>query len=231
MGETMQRRLVRKRDLEIALSKTEPHPSPKAYLEQYTITPDVAAEILYLATYTYDDIVGKNVVDLGCGSGRLAIGSALLGAKETLGVDIDSTAIRTARKNTEKLDVKDRIQWITAEIAAINGTFDTVLQNPPFGVQRRKADRKFLEKALEIGKHVYSLHKGSSTEDSELIRRGRTAQHLPVPPNPFLKSFIEKNGGRIKAVYTMRMTVPHMFDFHRKQKHRFPVDLYVVEKA
>lgn len=227
----MQRRLVRKRDLEIALSKTEPHPSPKAYLEQYTITPDVAAGLLYLAAYTYDDIIGKTVVDLGCGSGRLAIGSALLGAKETIGVDIDRAATRTALRNAERLDVKDKTQWITAEIAAIHGTFDTVLQNPPFGVQRKKADREFLEKALEIGKCVYSLHKGSSRQNSKLIRRGRTTQPLLVSPNPFLKNLVEKNGGRIKAVYTMQMTVPHMFDFHRKQKHRFPVYLYVIEKA
>ena len=42
----MQKRLVRKLDLEKALSKIDHHPTPEAYLEQYTIPSDVAAEIL-----------------------------------------------------------------------------------------------------------------------------------------------------------------------------------------
>jgi len=45
-----------------------------------------------------------------------------------------------------------------------------------------------------------------------------------------LKKFIDKHGGRIKAVYAMLMMIPHMSEFHRKRKHRFVADLYVVEE-
>ncbi len=231
MGRVMQKRLVRKLDLEISLSKVDPHPSPKAKLEQYTITTEVAAELLYIGAYTYNDIIDKTIIDLGCGSGRLAIGSALLGAKKAVGVDIDRDATKTALKNAEKLNVKEKTQWITANIAAVQGTFDTVLQNPPFGVQRRKADRKFLEKALRIGKRVYSLHKGN-TKKRGLIRnlRKRVPEPSQVSPSPFLKRFIEKHGGQIENVITMPMTIPHMFNFHRKKRHQFFVDLYIIEK-
>lgn len=151
MGRTMQKRLVRKLDLEIALSRIEPHPSPKAHLEQYTITPEVAAELLYIAAYANDDVIDKTIADLGCGTGRLAIGSILLGAEEAVGIDIDRTAVKAAHDNAEKMGVKEKTQWIIADVAALHGAFDTVLQNPPFGVQKRKADRRFLEKALEVG--------------------------------------------------------------------------------
>jgi len=104
LGRGMQKRLVRKLDLEKAIGEIDPHPAPKAYLEQYTITPQVAAEILYLAAYVHEDIIGKSVIDLGCGTGRLAIGAALLGAKETTGVDIDRAAVELARKNSEKIE-------------------------------------------------------------------------------------------------------------------------------
>ena len=108
----MQKRLVRKLELEMIIAEILPHPSPRAYLEQYTVSPEVAAELLYMATYIYDDIIGKSVIDLGCGTGRLAIAAAMLGAKEVVGVDIDKAAITQAIKNAEKLGVKARIDWI-----------------------------------------------------------------------------------------------------------------------
>ena len=99
MGGTAQKRLVRKRDLERALSEIEAHSKPKAYLEQYTTPSEVAAEMLYLAAYVYNDIMDKTVVELGCGTGRLAIGAALLGAKEVIGVDVNRAAVRMAQAN------------------------------------------------------------------------------------------------------------------------------------
>jgi len=233
MGRIMQNRLVRKLDLEIMLSKIKQHPSPKAYLEQYTIPPEVAAELLHIATYTYDDITEKVVADLGCGTGRLAIGSCLLGAKETVGVDIDKIATKIALKNAEKLEVKGKTQWVTADVTTIRSAraFDTVLQNPPFGVQKRKADLKFLEMALKIGKRIYSLHKGARKKH-RFAKKLETTDGLStsISGSPFLRSFIERHGGQIRAIYTMPMTIPFMFDFHRKRKYRFPVDLYIIEK-
>jgi putative methylase len=207
----MQKRLVRKLDLEKAISEIEPHPTPKAYLEQYTIPPEVAAEILYTAAYIYDDIINKTVVDLGCGTGRLAIGAALLGAREATGVDIDRVAVTVAQKNAEKMGVREKTRWIVADIDAVQGFFHAVLQNPPFGVQRREADRKFIKKSLELGHRIYSLHKSG--------KRNRE----------FIKRFIERNGGRITGIFPMNLDIPRTFEFHTKRKHRVKVDLYRVE--
>lgn len=230
MGGALQKRLVRKLDLEIALAKIEPHPYPKAHLEQYTITPEVAAEILYIAAYTNNDIADKTILDMGCGTGRLAIGGVLLGAKEAVGIDIDKSAVKAAYNSAKKLGVKEKTHWVVADIAALRGTFDTVLQNPPFGVQKRKADRRFLEKALKVGKHIYSLHK-SNKEKLELVRdsRKRDSYLVPATSSPFLEKFIAEHGGKITALYRMRMTIPRMFRFHTKRRHKFLVDLYVLE--
>ncbi len=226
----MQKRLIRKLDLEMLLSQVEPHPSPKPSLEQYTIPADVAATILYIAAYTHNDIVDKTVLDLGCGTGRLALGAAFLGAKQVVGVDIDKTAIKVACENSVKTGLKNRVQWIAADIDVVHGKFDTVLQNPPFGVQRRKADRKFLEKALEVGEIIYSLHK-SSRKDKVFIKKLKTrgTNIVSVSPSSFIEKFVGEHGGTIRAVYAMLMTVPHMFNFHTKRKHEFVVDLYVIK--
>jgi len=226
----MRKRLIRKLDLETLLSQVEPHPSPKPSLEQYTIPVNVAATVLYIAAYTYNDIIDKTVLDLGCGTGRLALGAAFLGAKQVIGVDIDKTAVRVAFKNSEKIELKNRAQWIVADIGAIRGKFDTVIQNPPFGVQKRKADRKFLEKALEVGKSIYTLHK--SPHRGEVIikkLKARGTNTVSMFPSNFIKRFVEGHNGTIKAVYAMLMTIPHMFNFHTKRRHEFVVDLYVIK--
>jgi putative methylase len=226
----MQRRIVRKLDLEMLLSQVAPHPTPKPSLEQYTIPADVGATMLYIAAYMHNDIVGKTVLDLGCGTGRLALGAAFLGAKQVLGIDIDRTAINVASENSVMTGLRDKVQWIAADIDAVHGKFDTVLQNPPFGVQRRKADRKFLEKALETSKVVYSLHK-SLQKDKAFINKLKDDKNPFVPtfPSPFLKNYVEDHDGKIRCVYAMLMAIPHMFHFHTKRKHEFVIDLYVIE--
>jgi putative methylase len=211
MGRTAQKRLVRKRDLERVLSEIEAHPLPNVYLEQYTTPSNVAAEILYLAAYVNDDIVDKTVVDLGCGTGRLSIGAALLGAKEVFGIDVDRASVRVAQKNAEILGVKEKIHWIVANIDVVKGTFDTTLQNPPFGVQRRRADRPFITKSLELSSKIYSFHKGGESN------------------RMFIKRFIEEHGGKVNTIFPLNMEIPRMFKFHTKKIRRIQVDLYRID--
>jgi len=229
MGEHAQKRIVRKLDLELFLSKIAPQPTPQAHLEQYTISESIASTMLYIAAYANNDIIGKNVLDLGCGTGRLALGASYLGAHEVVGIDIDKRAIKTAVENSRKVGLAGSVQWVIGDINAIVGRFDAVLQNPPFGVQTREADRAFLVRALELGNSVYSLHNHPET-DRQLIKQLKASSgFLQVPPSPFLKRFVIKHNSGVKAVYAMLMTIPRIFDFHKKLKHDFVVDLYVIE--
>jgi putative methylase len=168
---------------------------------------------------------------LGCGTGRLALGASFLGAETVVGVDIDRDAIKMAAENSHKTGLKSKVQWVVGDVSAIVGEFDTVLQNPPYGVQKRGADRKFLEKALEVANSVYSLHNHPST-DKQLIKQLRASSEglLRVPASPFISRFVEARNGRVEAVYAMLMTIPRMFDFHTKARHNFVVDLYVIRR-
>ncbi len=231
MGEPAQERLVRKLDLERFIAQVEPNLSPHAGLEQYTISVHVAADILYLAAYVNRDVVGKSVLDLGCGTGRLALGAAFLGAKTVVGVDIDRVVVAIAVDNAHKTGLEHSTNWISGEIDTIAGKFDTVLQNPPFGVQTRHADRRFLLKALELGCKVYSLHNHPEKDESLLRKlKGSRSSFLQVEPSQFVQRYIEENGGVVEAVYALVMTIPHMFEFHTKPKHDFVVDLYVIRR-
>jgi putative methylase len=230
MGNPAPKRIIRKLDLELFLSQIELHPSPQAGLEQYTVSEALAATLLYIAAYTHDDVIGRTVLDLGCGTGRLALAASFLGAKCVVGVDIDKIAIKTAAENSQKV-CANNVQWVVGDVTAITGSFDTVLMNPPFGVQKRAADRKFLEKALEVGNAVYSLHNHPRT-DKQLLKRLKANPEslLQVEPSPFIEKFVESHCGVVKAVYALLMTIPRMFDFHKKMRHDFVVDLYIIRK-
>ena len=58
----------------------------------------------------------RNVLDLGTGSGVLAIASALRGARSVLAVDIDADAVETARANVGLNDVEHVVQVRRADI-------------------------------------------------------------------------------------------------------------------
>jgi putative methylase len=231
MGEPAQKRIIRKLDLERFLSKVKPHPSPTASLEQYTTSESVAATMLYLAAYTYGDIIGKSVLDLGCGTGRLSLAAAFLGAKSVVGIDIDETAVKTAAENAAASGLEADVEWVIGDIEAIAGRFDTVLQNPPFGVQKRSADRRFLEKALEVGDAVYSLHNHPYNDKQLLSRLKGNAGLLQVEPSPFMHRFVEEHGGKVEATYALPLIIPHMFDFHTRAKHEIVIDMYVIRKT
>ena len=127
---------------------------PITELEQYATPVDIVSEIIKLAS-TQGHLSG-NIADLGCGTGRLAIGAALLGAKVT-GYEIDNNALKLA-KNYSKENNLD-IKWVNLAIENIDKKYDTVLMNPPFGSQRTGADRAFIKKALEIGTNIWSIRR------------------------------------------------------------------------
>jgi putative methylase len=135
----------------------------------------------------------------------------MLGAKEVFGVDVDGVAVRVAQKNAEKMGVKEKTHWTVAGVDVVKGAFDTVLQNPPFGVQRRRADRRFISKSLELSSTIYSFHKGGESN------------------REFIKRFIERHGGRVTNIFPLKMEIPRMFKFHTKKKKITQVDLYRVE--
>ncbi len=79
-----------------------------------------------------ENIVKENqtVLDIGCGSGILAIASVLLGAKSALGVDIDETAVKVANENAVLNGVVNETEFIVGDLAEkVDGKFDIITAN------------------------------------------------------------------------------------------------------
>ena len=76
------------------------------------------------------DFEGKEIIDVGCGSGILAIAALLLGAKSAVGTDIDPQAVAASRDNAQRngIEDKDFTLFIAGEEPA-EGKYDIVLAN------------------------------------------------------------------------------------------------------
>ena len=176
---------------------------PKPELEQYSTPVDIVAEMIKLANAQGD--LSGNVVDLGCGTGRLAIGAALLGAEVTA-YEIDNDALELAKSYSKEHNLE--IEWINLAIENIDKKYDTVLMNPPFGSQRPGADRAFLKKSLEIGSRIWSIHMAETKN--------------------FVKEFVEKNNGRIISAYEFAFPIKNSMPFHTKEVANQKAILYHI---
>ena len=204
------KKIARKKHLEMKLQSIPTHPKPKVGLEQYTTPSIIASDLLWNAS-SLGDVDGRNIVDLGCGTGIFAIGSALMGANSSIGVDIDDESIALACEVQDKLNV-DNVFFICSDIDDFNDSInvDTVFQNPPFGSQRnadKGQDLKFVKKAIELGPSaIYSFHMASTEE--------------------FLINHFEKNNLEITHIFRYKFPIPKIYEFHTKEKQ--DVDVIVI---
>jgi len=157
-----------KSSLAVFLSKLKTFEKPKIQLEQYTTDSEVAAEVLWNALMK-GDLEDLTIGDLGAGTGILGIGALALGAKKVYFVEKDETAIKTLKENLDEYEFKGEWEIISSDIEQFDQEVDVVIQNPPFGTKKEHADKQFLEKAMNLGKVIYSLHKTSTLKFIEAI--------------------------------------------------------------
>ncbi|WMT53041.1 METTL5 family protein [Ferroplasma acidiphilum] len=155
------RNKINKKALEIFLSRLEKPDFYNINLEQYPTDADTASTLL-IEAYMDGNIAGKDVIDLGTGNGIFAIGASYLGAKVSTGIDIDPEMVATSRKNAE--NTASDAEFANVDVSDVKGEYDTVLMNPPFGSVIKHDDMPFINKAIEIGTHIYSIHNIKSYE-------------------------------------------------------------------
>lgn len=197
--------IMKKKDLEIRLQRMMDFTDPVPSLEQY-MTPSVIASDILFTAYSEGDIKDMDVIDPGCGTGMLSIGASLLGAGNVYGYDISETAVSVARGNAETYGAD--VIFDIRDVNDIGQKGDTVVMNPPFGCQTRRADRAFLDKAMELCGSVYSVHMASS--------------------EGFLDRHVLSSGREICFRRNYRFNIPHTFRFHSKANHVTDVVMIVI---
>ncbi len=188
-------------------------PDPKLALEQYPTPPDLAAHLLHLADLQ-GDIAGRTVLDLGTGTGMLAIAAACRSPVRVLGLERDADALAVARENERSVAPETPVDWLRGDATRPPlpaNSVSTVVMNPPFGAQtgNEGADRAFLETAASVASVSYSLHNAGSRE--------------------FVESFAGDQGGEVTHAFEASFEVDRLYDHHEREREELTVELFRIE--
>ena len=199
-----------RRALERRLAALDTFEAPRVELEQYPTPADLAAHLVHLADLRGD--LDRPVVDLGCGTGVLALGVALRDPPRIVGVERDPAALATARANERRLAAPTAVDWLLGDATRPPLALDaaTVVSNPPFGARRGRehADRAFLAAAADLGVVSYTVHNAGSRD--------------------FVEAFVADRGGAVTDAFAAVLDLDRQFAFHDRDRKPLDVEVYRV---
>jgi putative methylase len=157
---------------------------------------------------------------LGAGTGRLSIACAYFRPKSVISIDIDPIALQTLRKNL----IKYKLNHIIFPLCTDIGSFEilnpesfmhskiTTIMNPPFGVQKSKADRQFLDAAFKFSNVIYSIHLTNKKV------------------HKFILEYTSKFGWDVNYTLPFKMFLERSFYFHTQKMKEIEVTIYRLIK-
>ncbi len=229
---------IAKKRLAMVLSGLPDHPRPKTRFEQVRTPGDIAAKLLEHG-WACGDIEDRFIIDLGCGTGILSLGAALLGAEHVTGYDIDAEAIAHGRQAIDDTVEAAPITFHEADVRSLaastviddlrrdHATYleshdvvfedddlpalpDTVVMNPPFGADLVSRSRG--------GDRVF-LALAFQLADVVLSMHPRVTEG-------FLSAFARDAGFMATKMENVRWALPARFAHHQKETHTIEVGLY-----
>ena len=205
--------MLTRAQLAITLSKLQDFSNPDPSKEQYMTDSETASQLLWNA-FMLGDIKDKIIADLGAGTGVLGLGALLLDAKWLFMIDIDKSALAIAQKNYDSLktgfNLGNNHTFLNSDISSFDKEVETVIQNPPFGVQNDYADRPFLLKAFQIGKVIYTIHKIESED--------------------FIKKLAADNNFKVTHLFRYSLPLKKTMEFHTRRIERVQVGCFRLQK-
>jgi len=137
----------------------------------------------------------------------LGIGTLFLGAKRVFFVDNDKNALKIAKNNLfsakSESSFRGKEVFLEKDVKDFREKCDVVLQNPPFGVKNKGADKAFLDAAFKVSKVVYSFHKLNTRE--------------------FIEKFAESEGFKVTHLWEFDFPLKASLFFHKKRIYRLKV--------
>lgn len=125
-------------------------------------------------------------------------------------------AIKVLKGNVKDLDLEAVILPVCADINRFEISAQifpkelniTTIMNPPFGVQKKTADRFFLQKAFAFSDVVYSIHLANEKVHN------------------FISKFVSSKNWNINYILPFNLVLERSFPFHTKKTKKVAVNVY-----
>src|SRR5579864_4344938 len=150
------------------------------YGREFRVTPDVLIPRpeTELVVETALKLGARRIVDVGCGSGAIAVTLRLETGAQVYGTDISAAALRVARDNAQRLGAP--VEFVQCDLLSgiADGSVDLIVSNPPYvplgdreGLQREVRDYE-PEAALFAGPTGFEIYKRLVDDAPRVLRRG-----------------------------------------------------------
>ena len=183
--------------LSAILSRLKTPETHSLKFEQYPTDIKTAVDFLTFVDET-SGFKGKNVADFGSGNGILGIGAAVLGAKHADLYDIDVKMADLSSRNIADLNL-DNCDSHHEDFFDVEGRYDIVISNPPFGFQSSFRIDAFVGKLGDISDEFFFIYK----------------------KNKEMENLAQKTG--LNVTYLGELRIPRIARFHKKESESIPV--------
>ena len=166
----------------------------------------------------------KSVLDVGTGTGLIALMLAQRSKAHITGIEIEENAAEEAAENADRSPWSNRISIRNISFQQFaettTETFDLIASNPPFFINNQKSRNS----NLAIARHndLLPFPELISGSLKVLKENGRLLLILPVEPAKFFIDLASKNG-----LFLSRLT--HVKHNNKKDVHRFLMEFHKIE--
>ncbi len=123
----------------------------------------------------------KRALDVGCGSGILAISAFKLGVPDVTAFDTDPVAITESRKNAERNSIPGEVKFFCGYIQSVTGEYDLIVANvylEPIFLMREEFKKRLAPGGTLVLSGIPGLRRGEAVEG--MLKGGFTlaAEHV-----------------------------------------------------
>ncbi len=145
---------------------------------EYIVYPNVFSPKYFLDSEFFAQNIpinnGDEMLEIGCGTGVIAINSLFRGAAHVVAIDINKDAVANTKENAKLNKIENKIRILQGDIyspLSANDKFDVIFWNVPFGYIEREA-KSVLEKSI-FDPHYDSISRFIIEAKKYLKKEGR----------------------------------------------------------
>ena len=122
-----------------------------------------------------DDFSGQRTLDMGTGTGVLAIAMAMRGAREVVAIDIDEFSVENAQENLALNNINN-VSVLLGDASAIEGEFQTIVAN----IHKNILISDMPIYVEHLAPHGTLILSGFFTDDVPDMKKAALANHLSI---------------------------------------------------